>query len=486
MIRFVIYLIVGLAAVVAATVWFSDRPGEVAIEWQGWLIEMSIGKFVLAAAIVVVLITLVLGIFRMIGAAPKKIREGHRASRRERGYRALTHGMVAVAAGDASEAQKQARRADVLLGEPPLTMLLSAQAAQLNGDEAAAKRYFNDMLARPETAFLGLRGLLMQAQREGNRQAALQYAQRAYELQPKTPWVLTTMFDLQVREGRWRAALATLEEAVKRKAVSVDAARDRRAAVLLGCSGEAEAEGDLSEALRFARRANSLAPDYLPATLRTVELMVRTGKTRPASRMIHNAWGRTPHPALARIYARMGEDEDALKRVRRFEKLLSFNPGSAESHIALAEASMAAGLWGEARNHLQKAAGDDPQARICRMMADLEEREKGDAAAARRWLLRASAAPPDPAWVCADCGSAWDEWSPLCGSCGALGTLRWAPPAHARSSSLGLRFAAPGPDEEEPESDRFDDDIEAEMEAEYLDGEEADRSAPPSDAPPPR
>ena len=45
-------------------------------------------------------------------------------------------------------------------------MLLSAQAAQLTGDDAAARRYFSGMLEQPETAFLALRGLLLQAQRD--------------------------------------------------------------------------------------------------------------------------------------------------------------------------------------------------------------------------------------------------------------------------------------------------------------------------------
>ena len=357
MIRFAFYMVLSLAIVVAAAIWFSDRPGQVSIEWQGWLVELSVGRFVLAAALVLTALVFLVGVVRVIGRAPRKFREHQRASRRERGYRALTHGMVAVAAGDPAEANRQARRADVLLNEPPLTMLLSAQAAQLNGDEAAAARYFNGMLERPETAFLGVRGLLIQAQKNNDRRAALQYAERAYELQPKTPWVLTTMFDLQVAEGRWRAALATLEEAVKRHAVSADTARDRRATVLLGCSAEAEAAGDASDALRFARRANSLAPDFLPAVLRTVDLMVRSGKARPASRMIHNAWARTPHPALARIYGDIGEAGDALKRVKRYERLLSFNPDHPESHIALAEAALDAELWGEARNHLQRARG---------------------------------------------------------------------------------------------------------------------------------
>ncbi len=61
----------------------------------------------------------------------------------------------------------------MLLAEPPLTLLLSAQAAQLNGDEQAARRYFTAMLDRAETEFLGLRGLVMQALRGGDEAAAL-------------------------------------------------------------------------------------------------------------------------------------------------------------------------------------------------------------------------------------------------------------------------------------------------------------------------
>ncbi len=443
MIRFTFWLIVSLALVVVAAVWFSDRPGSVSIQWQGYLIELSIGRFVLVAAILVALLTVALGAVRALGRTPGRFREGRNASRRERGYRALTHGMVAVAAGDAAEAGRQARRADVLLNEPPLTMLLSAQAAQLNGDEDAAKRYFTAMLEREETAFLGLRGLLMQAQREGDRQAALDYARRAYQLQPKTPWVLSTMFDLQVRQGEWRAALTTLDEAVKRKALSAEEVRDRRAAVLLGCSDDAERSGDAAEALKYAKRASSLAPDHLPATIRTVELTMRDGKERQASRLIEAAWARTPHPRLAQLYGNADSGGEPLKRVKRFEKLLSANPDHAESNLALARAALDAELWGEARNHLMKVAENDPPVRVCRLMAELEEREFGDGAATREWLVRAAAAPSDPAWLCRDCGTQCDAWDPLCPACAALGTLYWATPSRSRALDLPVGAGAP-------------------------------------------
>ena len=480
MIRFTITIIVALAVVVAAAIWFSDRPGNVSIEWQGWLIEMSVGRFVLATAIILAAALIVIGFLRVIRRAPGRIRESLRTSRRERGYRALTQGMVAVAAGDPDEANRQARRADVLLSEPPLTMLLSAQAAQLNGDEDAASRYFNAMLERPETAFLGVRGLLIQAQKNNDRRGALEYAEKAYRLQPKTPWVLNTMFDLQVAEGRWRAALSTLEETVKRRAVTADAARDRRAAVLLGCSSEAEAGGDVDEALKFARRANTLAPAFLPAVLRTAELLVSAGKTRPATRMIQDAWGRMPHPDLARLYGDMEKaNGDSLKRVKRFERLLSFNTDHRESHIALAEAALAAELWGEARNHLEKAASDDPPARVCRMMADLEDRAGDNPDAVRTWLLRASDAPPDAAWICADCGAAWGDWTPVCGNCQSLGTLDWEPPARAPAHGLHLAHAGGG-----IVLDGDDDTLllENEIIGEAPDGEPSDKPAAPGDA----
>src|SRR3546814_18514174 len=65
-------------------------------------------------------------------------------------------------------------------------------------------RYFTEMLERPETAFLGLRGLLVQAQREGDIPRAIELAERANRQRPGTRWVLETLFDLQTRRSEER------------------------------------------------------------------------------------------------------------------------------------------------------------------------------------------------------------------------------------------------------------------------------------------
>ena len=77
------------------------------------------------------------------------------------------------------------RAAPTLVDDRPLVTLLSAQAAQLDGDEQAAAKFFQAMSEKPETAFLGVRGLLVQAMRREDWDQALTLARRAYRLDPK-------------------------------------------------------------------------------------------------------------------------------------------------------------------------------------------------------------------------------------------------------------------------------------------------------------
>jgi HemY protein len=188
-----------IVALTAAAVLFTENPGDVEILWQGWQIKTSVGVLVAAAALAALAVTLVVRLVSLTVGTPGAFLRRRRERRRRAGYQALTRGMVAVAAGDPQEAQRYARRAEVLLAEPPLTLLLSAQAAQIGGDEQAAKNFFTAMLDRPETELLGLRGLFNQALRGGDREAARHLARRAAELRPNTAWAALSLFDLEAR-----------------------------------------------------------------------------------------------------------------------------------------------------------------------------------------------------------------------------------------------------------------------------------------------
>ncbi len=429
----VLWFIVVVAALTVAAVWLAEHPGDVTIraaipgrDWPQVEITTSVGVLVVVIAGTAALFSLVYGSWRWLRAGPRRLVSGQAARRREQGFLALTRGLVAIAAGDAKAARRFGKRSGRLL-DNPLSLLVLAQAAQLNGDEAAARRHFSAMLNHPETEFLGLRGLLVQATKAGDWEAALGCARRAYALRPLTEWASAALFDLEVRAGNWRAAQKTLEAAVRHKHIGPAEAPRRRGVILAERAREARAAGRDEEALRLAREAHKLAPGLVAATALAAKLLTEAGKTRAARAIIEESWTREPHPRLAIVYAAIAPEETAMERVKRIERLRERAPEHLESQIAAAEAALAAELWGAARGHLETAARGHPTQRVFRLLATLEERDGGDAEAIRSWLLRAAGAPPDAAWRCDKCGTAAAEWGSRCESCGAFDSLVWRP-----------------------------------------------------------
>ena len=131
-------------------------------------------------------------------------------------------------------------------------------------------------------AFLGLRGLIGQALREGDQAKALAYAERAFKLKPQTPWVVHSLFDMQAQIGQWKAAQETLETGQRRKVVTADKGRTLKAMLLVERSRAAERDGNAADALALAREAFALAPERIAVTQRFAELQIKAGDGRRA------------------------------------------------------------------------------------------------------------------------------------------------------------------------------------------------------------
>jgi HemY protein len=400
----------------------------VSVVWQGYRIDSSFALLVAAVVASAILIALTYEIYRWLIISPRRLRARGLERKRRRGYRALTRGLVSAAAGDGGGARKAARVAEGLLGEPPLTLLLTAQAAQLDGDEAAAGAAFREMLTHEETEFLGLRGLLVQAVRKGDTATALALARRAYEISPDAGWVLSNLIELESSDGNWEGAEKAVDSAVRARRLSQPEGLRKRALFGYQKALAARQSGDDRKALDFARQALAKQPDFVPAAVLTAELQIEAGQRREARRLAARTWSSAPHPDLARVYIEASLPDGALEKVKALEPLVKARPEAPEGHLAIAAAALEAKLWGTARSHLDRLTGDAGTAQLYRLRAMLEEAEHGDGAAAREWWRRASAAPPDPAWVCERCGTPSLKWQLLCPSCGAVDNQSWCTP----------------------------------------------------------
>jgi HemY protein len=440
MVRALAFLVV-IAALAYVAAQMADRPGSVTLHWQGWRVDTSVAVLVVTMGVIAATTALVYRLWLFLRRAPARLVQARNEGRRRRGYLALTRGMVAVAAGDPGDAMRQVKRAEVLLDEPPLTMLLSAQAAQLGGDEGAAERFFTAMLERTETEFLGLRGLLTQAQKRGDTSETLRLAERAYRLKPDSEWVAGSLFEQQVGAGRWADADATLTRSVKNGLVDGDLGRRRRAVLTHQQSLETASGGDAAGALSIARKAHELEPGFVPAAVHLAALYVDAEKVRKATPVIERAWRQSPHPDLLAAYHAAVAPTDALAWLQAVQRLADGGDDT-ENRLALAGAALEARLWGESRTHLEPVAGDRAPGRVCRLMAEIEESEHGDLAQAHDWLMRAAHGKADPAWVCGECGNVADNWSAYCAKCTTFDSVAWQTPSHVHEAPRLVEAAA--------------------------------------------
>ena len=425
--RRLLFYIVGLAILIAAAVWLADRPGSVSIRWGDYLITTSVAILVLVAVVLAAVVAVLYRFWIWLRKGPGRLRKSMVQHRREKGYESLTRGLVALAAGDSSEARRHASRADAMLDRPPLTLLLSAQAAQLDGDVKTANETFEAMLERPETEFLGLRGLMVEALRRGDDAAARGYAERAHKLRPDAVWAADALFELETRGGDWRAAQRTLESAIDRRTLGRPAGKRRRAVVLVERAREALTDLRRADAIKLAREAHAEAPDLVPGAVLLADLLSDEQKFRPAAKAIEETWSLKPHPDLAAAYLRAGRDESQIAAYQRLQKLVKAAPNALEGHIAAARAALDAALTGEARRHLEDASRIEATHRIARLYVELEEKDK-HAEAAQEWLRKAADAPPDEAWQCGRCGHVPEAWAPVCPHCGAFDSIDWTRP----------------------------------------------------------
>lgn len=425
MLRLVAYLL-GVLAIASGLAWLADRPGQLVVNWQGHEIETSVFHAVVILAALTAFAVFVWSLLRQMWNGPASVGHFLNKRRQRRGLDALSSGMIAIGAGDRANATRYAIQARKSLPNEPMTHLLRAQAAQLSGDRATARRIFEAMLASPDTEQLGLRGLFVEAQREGAAEPAAQYAQRALRLNPKLAWPVDALFELQCREGNWNGALETLASA-RRNGHIDKAVADRRRAVLLTAQAQALEESDTEKALLLSTEAHGLAQDLIPASAIAGRILAGKGQTAKAAKMLQKTWTKAPHPDLATAYAYARIGDSPRDRLDRVKQLAALRPYAVESPIAVAVAAIEAHEYDEARHALSPLLEPSRLTqRAATLMARLEGEQHGDKGRVREWLARAAVAHRDAAWT-AD-GVVAERWAPVSPVTGQLDAFTWKVP----------------------------------------------------------
>lgn len=417
-------------ALIAGAAWglgiLLETKGTLSLDWFGYHVDTSpmVGlAFVFVAAIALALLWRMLRFFLKI---PSVVSVSRRSRKRALGLDALSRGIVAAGAGDLQRAQRASAEAKKHLPAEPLTLLLEAQAAQLAGDRGKAAQVFRQMSQLPETKLLGLRGLHAESLRQGDKEAAHAVALVAQNSRPLS-WSGQAVFDRHTAAREWAAAHECIAQNLKARIVDAETARRQKAVLDTAIAMDIEAT-DPARAIKLLRAALIKAPTLVPAAALLGRLLSRKGDMRAASKLLEGVFARTPHPEIVRAYLDVRAGNSASDRLARAKTLMRCAPNSPESAMAVAVAAIGARDFALARQAMAPlvASGQRPTARMCVIMAELEDRENDAQGLVREWLSRATRAPREAMWF-AD-GEWSRHWSPISPVTGKLDAYVWAEP----------------------------------------------------------
>jgi len=408
LIRVGLALLAGMALALLAVA-ASGEPGVLTAEWLGWRLDTSAAA---GAVLIGVVALLAVGFWRLviwIGEAPQRAARLRADTRRRDSYTALARGYLALAGGDGEEARRMARRAtDAAEDAPILSGLLSAQAAEISGEDATARAAYEALLSYPDAQGAARQGLARLSWRSGDRAGALEQARAGEIAGQGGGWAWRMQFDDRLEAGDWDGALALLGGPRAKRALSADKAARARAALLTVKSLDAGPEA----ATRDAVKAAGLSPEFAPAAVTAARLEASGGRPGRGEVLLLKAWKARPHAALVGAYRDLRPAETPAERAQRFRRLIGRAPEHPESRMLEVERALLIGDAAMIDAAVQALDGDPDSARLL----DLKARAawaNGRIPEARTLAARAAAAPDAGVSVEADFATDGAGWARL-------------------------------------------------------------------------
>lgn len=385
--------------------WLADHPGSVAIEFQDWVINSSMAGLVAVIGLLMGLVALLVVLIGYLSREMPFFGSNRVIKRQGRGLTLLNQSMIALGAGDAGLARRLAEEAEVLLPPQPMVSLIAAEAAMRGGDTEEAARRFEELRKSEDGQLLGLRGLTQQAEAAGRSEEALLLAREALKISHKggkksNPWVLKTIFALEVQASNWQSALETLKVIERNKLFDSDKIIHHRSALHYASAIDHKLAGTLDLARKEFLAAVKTRPSFTEAHGGLARLDAEKGKMKQAITQLHKGWQSRPHRALSDQLLALDPLQTASEQLKAIRALVGMNPDHILSKIILAEALE--------KNEQSEAAADILASVRDHMGLDFHE-----------------VVPDDSSFQCLDCGARAEHWSLTCTSCGSFNSLRW-------------------------------------------------------------
>lgn len=375
--RWILLLVIVAALAAFGWHWVAEDPGYVLVKIRGYTAELTL----VAGVVAVVVIAAAIGvIWRLVRWPFGAISRRHRRTSRER----MSAGLIALMEGRNGDAERDLHRASRLDSLRGPALLASAEAASRRGEHARALETLGEAAQSAPQAARILRARFLR--REGRSAEALALLAPEADSGSLTPGGWRELALAAVATGDMRRARQALEPLQKSSAIGQRAYASLESLVLTGAilaAPDGAALNTLWSQLPKPQRRISAVVDAYARRAASFGMML------PAMDEVESALRREWSSPLVATYGNLSGD-DGEGRLRRAESWLDAHPNDAQLLLTLGRMCVRVGLWGKARQYLERALALEPSGAIWEALGDVYAGE-GDHAQAQRCYRNALA-----------------------------------------------------------------------------------------------
>jgi HemY protein len=351
--KFGLIIVIALVVSALAAHFLFQDPGHVIINFQNYLIEMSVPILVLFVFLFVIGGWLLIKLFR----APKKLGKAADRYRTKRADQRLTEGLIQIMEGNVARGEKLLAQAARVSGTSLLNYLQAARAAHLLGHHERRDNWLKQAYEQVPKAANAV--LLTQAELQLDQEQyeqALTTLRRLEEISPNHNHALVLLGQLYFRLEDWNNLSALLPKL--RKYGRLDALTLDKWSQCIFIEKFNQATND-----DVVLTAWKTIPKELKKTLPLLEAyyssLIRIGLHEKAQNGLVAEIKREWKGPLVLLFG-MVESTDTMKQLRYAENWLKSHDEDTDLLLTLARLCIRTELWGKARSYLETAISIRP------------------------------------------------------------------------------------------------------------------------------
>ncbi|MEI7669684.1 MAG: heme biosynthesis HemY N-terminal domain-containing protein [Pseudomonadota bacterium] len=327
-----------IAAISLGLAEIADKPGSVTVEWASYKIETSLLVLITLISFFVLILMFSYYIIFKIFSLPKNFIKSRGHKNQNIGLALLTETFAGIATNDMKLANKKLSQAQKYLPKQPITLMLAAQIARIEGNEDNARKYIEQMLNNEATEFIALRSLIEKSLQDNNESLAIKYAEKAIISKPQDNWLISKIAFLYAKNGRIQDATRILDFSYRKRYINKQFFRNEMAYLAFENAKILFEQRRFDDALNHIKQTIRRLPDFIPASVFMAKIYIAKNDIKAACQIVLSAWKKSPDKDLREILLIALEKYDSKQKYFSLaSKIAKTVPEHPESKLLAAE-----------------------------------------------------------------------------------------------------------------------------------------------------